>query len=164
MGTNYYFTPKKFKKDRIRRLYEDYSDKLDILLKEYIKSYNKLCNEMSIEINDLLEIEELPDYNNWYNYMHLMEIDYPQLHICKISCGWKPLFETSKFYSSVQELKDFYNKNKDRIIIKDEYGEELEIDVLFKIIDDRYKDINNQEHENAYKDKQGYEWVSHNFS
>ena len=61
-------------------------------------------------------------------------------------------------------MKDFYNKNKDRIIIKDEYGEELEIDELFKIIDDRYKDINNQEHENAYKDKQGYEWVSHNFS
>lgn len=46
MGTNYYFTPKKFEKDRIKRLHEDYSSKLDILLKEYIKSYNKLCNEM----------------------------------------------------------------------------------------------------------------------
>lgn len=36
--------------------------------------------------------------------------------------------------SSVKELKEFYNKNRDRI------------------------------HIDAYKDKQGYEWVSNNFS
>lgn len=43
----------------------------------------------------------------------------------------------SNFYikaSSVKELKEFYNKNRDRI------------------------------HIDAYKDKQGYEWVSNNFS
>ena len=51
-------------------LYEEYTSKLDKLLKDYIKSYNKLSNEMSKETNDLFECEELPDYNNWWNYMH----------------------------------------------------------------------------------------------
>ena len=76
---------------------------------------------MSKETNDLFESQELSDYNNWWNYMHLAEIEYPELHICKISMGWKPLFEATKFYGNVKELKEFYNKNKDRIHIEDEY-------------------------------------------
>ena len=96
MGTNYYFTPKKFELGRVKKLHEDYSSKLDKLLKDYIKSYNKLCNEMSKETNDLFESQELSDYNNWWNYMHLAEIEYPELHVCKISMGWKPLFEATK--------------------------------------------------------------------
>ena len=164
MGTNYYFKPKKFEMDKIKMLYEDYTSKLDKLLNEYIKSYNRLCKEMSKETNDLFECEELEDYNNWWNYMHLAEIEYPELHICKISMGWKPLFETSKYYRSVQELKDFYYKNKDRITIEDEYGQEKDINELLKKVDDIYKDKNNQAHEDAYRDKEGYEWVSHNFS
>lgn len=54
------------------------------------------------QINDLFEIEELPHYNDWYNYMHLTEIEYPELHICKIIMGWKPLFEATKFYRNVK--------------------------------------------------------------
>lgn len=164
MGTNYYFTPKKFEKDKIKILHENYSTKLDVLLKEYIKSYNKLYNEMAIETSDLFEIEELTDYNNWYNYMHLAEIEYPELHICKISAGWKPLFQSTKFYSNVKEIKEFYNKNKDRINVEDEYGEVQDINELFKIIDTKYKDKNNQSHKDAYKDEQGYEWLTSNFS
>lgn len=164
MGTNYYFKPKKFKMDKIRNLHEEYTSKLDKLLKDYIESYNKLCNEMSIETKDLFECEELQDYNNWSNYMYLTEVEYPELHICKISCGWKPLFEATKYYSSVEELKEFYNQNKERINIQDEYGREQDIDELLRIIDGRYKDENNKAHDNAYKDEQGYEWVSHDFS
>ena len=119
---------------------------------------------MSKETNDLFESQELSDYNNWWNYMHLAEMEYPELHICKISMGWKPLFEATKFYSNVKELKEFYDKNKDRIHIEDEYGEEQDIDELFQFIDMKYKDKNSQSHTDAYKDGQGYEWVSHNFS
>ena len=35
---------------------------------------------------------------------------------------------------------------------------------LFKDIDDRYNSKDNQAHEDAYKNKQGYEWVTSNFS
>ena len=164
MGTNYYFKPKKYDMDKMTKLHEEYTFKLDKLLNDYIKSYNKLSKEMSKETNDLFECEELQDYNNWWNYMHLAEIEYPELHICKISMGWKPLFQATKFYNNVQELKDFYYKNKNKIVIKDEYGEEQDIDELFKDIDDRYNNKDNQAHEDAYKDKQGYEWVTSNFS
>lgn len=164
MGTNYYFTPKKFEMDKIKKLHEEYSFKLDKLLRDYIESYNELYNVMSKETNDLFENEELPDYRDWHNYMHLAEIEYPELHICKSSMGWKPLFQVTKFYSNVKELKEFYNQNKDRIHIEDEYGEEQDIDELFKFIDMKYKDKNNQTHTDAYKDQQGYEWTSHNFS
>lgn len=164
MGTNYYFKPKKFEMDKIKMLHEDYTSKVDKLLNEYIKSYNKLCKKMSKETNDLFECEELEDYNNWWNYMYLAEIEYPELHICKISMGWKPLFESSKYYRSVQELKDFYENNKNRINIVDEYGEIHDLDELFEFINIKYKDKKSQTHEDAYKDKQGYEWVSHNFS
>ena len=44
MWTNYYFKPRKFEMKRVKKLYEDYSFKLDNLLKDYIKSYNALCN------------------------------------------------------------------------------------------------------------------------
>ena len=124
MGTNYYFKPKKFGIDKIKMLYEDYTSKLDRLLNDYIKSYNKMCNEMSKETGDLFECDELTDYDNWWNDMHLAEIEYPKLHICKISIGWRPLFESTKYYKSMQELKNFYEKNKNRISITDEYGEE----------------------------------------
>lgn len=164
MGTNYYFKPKKFEYDRVKNLHEDYSAKLDKLLKDYIKSYNELYKEMSKETTDLFENQELPDYNDWWNYMHLAEIEYPELHICKISIGWKPLFQVTKFYSNVKELKEFFNKNRDRIHIEDEYGEEQDIDKLFEFIDIKYKDKKSQSHTDAYKDQQGYEWVSHDFS
>lgn len=164
MGTNYYFVPKKFEKSKIRKLHEDYSAKLDELLKDYIKSYNKMYNEMSEKTNDLFENEELADYKDWYNYMHLAETEYPELHICKISMGWKPLFQVTKFYSNVKELKEFYNKNKDRIHIEDEYGEVQDINELFEFIDMKYKDKHNQIHTDAHKDEQGYEWISNDFS
>jgi len=163
MGTNYYFKPKKFGIDKIKMLYEDYTSKLDRLLNDYIKSYNKMCNEMSKETRDLFECDELTDYDNWWNDMHLAEIEYPKLHICKISIGWKPLFESTKYYKSMQELKNFYEKNKNRISITDEYGEEQDIDELFKTIDNRYKNKNNRSHPDAYKDEQGYEWIDCDF-
>ena len=67
---------------------------------------------------------------------------------------------------NVKELKEFYNKNKDRIHIEDEYGEEQDIDELFQFIDMKYKDKNSQSHTDAYKvdkDTSGYHTIFHKF-
>ncbi len=162
MGTNYYFIPKKFERDKIKNLHEEYTHKLDNLLKDYVKTYNEMYKEMSKDTNDLFDNEELEDHNNWDNYMYLAEIEYPKLHICKLSVGWRPLFQVTKFYSNVEELKEFYNKNKDRIDIIDEYGEKQDIEELFKTIAIKSKDINI--HMEADEDQQGYEWRTGNFS
>lgn len=42
------------------------------------------------------------------------KFDMSKIKICKSSGGWKPLFQKTDFYSSVRELKEFYNKNKDK--------------------------------------------------
>ena len=52
----------------------------------------------------------------------------PKLHICKMSMGWKPLFESTKYYKNVKELKDFYERNRNRISIADENPEEFTIE------------------------------------
>lgn len=44
-----------------------------------------------------------------------------ELHIGKKSAGWPPLFRANKFYSSVKEMKEFYEENKDCLTIVDEY-------------------------------------------
>ena len=38
------------------------------------------------------------------------------------------------------------------------------MDELFEFIDIKYKDNNSQSHTDAYKDEQGYEWGTNNFS
>ena len=40
------------------------------------------------------------------------------------SCGWVPLFYETKYYSSVDEIKKFFSKNKNHWLIVDEYGRE----------------------------------------
>ena len=69
---------------------------------------------MFIEMNKFKEI--YPDWDTDDNSF--------KLHVCKISCGWNPLFEKTKFYSSFKEIKKFYFDNPDIIII-DEYDEHI---------------------------------------
>lgn len=42
-------------------------------------------------------------------------------HLNKCSYGWRPLFERH-FWKSFYELEQFYMKNKDKLIVLDEYG------------------------------------------
>lgn len=43
-----------------------------------------------------------------------------QIHIAKTSCGWLPLFQSHKCFSSISELKKLYTTGKFKIW--DEYG------------------------------------------
>ena len=59
------------------------------------------------------------------------------IHIAKTSAGWKPLFQSNKYFESVEDIKNFYFNNFNTLIIKDEYGtdytwEEFEKRVYFK--------------------------------
>ena len=45
-------------------------------------------------------------------------------HICKISCGWKVLFQANKDIGTMEDLFYFYFQNKEETIIKDEYDQE----------------------------------------
>lgn len=46
-----------------------------------------------------------------------------EIHLNKCSCGWRPLFQKHKAFSTFQDLEKFYMEHKEDIIIEDEYGD-----------------------------------------
>ena len=36
-----------------------------------------------------------------------------EIHICQTAGGWKPLFQQNEYYSTIAELRKFYERNKD---------------------------------------------------
>lgn len=45
-----------------------------------------------------------------------------EVHLCKLSAGWRPLFQRHKAISTFKELEEFCLKNKSMVSIYDEYG------------------------------------------
>ena len=57
-----------------------------------------------------------------------------EIHLNKLSMGWRPLFQKHKEFSSWDELESFYMKHKDDLEIYDEYDDKYEwIDYKKKI-------------------------------
>lgn len=85
------------------------------------------------------------------------------------SCGWVPLFYETKYYSSVDEIKKFFSKNKNHLLIVDEYG----IEHTFKGLEEELFNWNkdnpkakkhleistiDRSYFNFYSDEKGYEF------
>ena len=49
-----------------------------------------------------------------------------EIHLNKLSFGWRPLFQKHKEFSSWDKLEAFYMAHKDDLEIYDEYGEKFE--------------------------------------
>lgn len=67
------------------------------------------------------------DSNEWDTFNEEYELsDNPyfhyKIHLNKLSCGWKPLFQIHKEFSTFNQLKDFYKKYNRYLSIEDEYG------------------------------------------
>ena len=45
-----------------------------------------------------------------------------KVHLCKLSTGWRPLFQRHKTISTFKEVEKFCLKNKSMVSIYDEYG------------------------------------------
>ena len=59
-----------------------------------------------------------------------------EIHLNKLSFGWRPLFQEHKEFSSWDELEAFYMDHKDDLEIYDEYGDKYEwIDYKKRIFD-----------------------------
>jgi len=95
------------------------------------------------------------------------------IHIGKRSAGWKPIFQVQEYFKTVEELKQFYNKHVEVLIIKSEYNEimtwdELEEELL-KWTSDGKSSVqeaikNNYNYNNQYYiDEFGYEWLDGEF-
>lgn len=93
-----------------------------------------------------------------------------EIHIAKTSCGWLPLFETSRNINSVKDIKSAYDTGD--FIIIDEYDEEYTWEQFEKRVLNHNKDdpkalshIKPPEHF-SYKDIRDYYggyWTSERF-
>lgn len=150
MSTNYYMKPKLI------------DEVLDLLKARALNNLVEFDLDEVIANQLIIELDEKDTY--W-------------LHIGKRSGGRKPTFYQTKYWSSVEEILDFYNKNKDKVTIIDEYGTELTINELKENL--IYWNKDNPEAitpfdegsgvdvywiKNYYKDKEGYIFSSDIFS
>jgi hypothetical protein len=84
------------------------------------------------------------------------DVEVPMLHIGKASCGWKGLLKRNEnFYKTVQEMKKFYERNKDKIIIMNEYHEE----VTWEELEEKLLDRQGMSLESDYIDDNGHRWA-----
>lgn len=147
MSTNYYIKPK-----IIQEIQADLKNK---------KSNSRLGFEESV-------IDKMLNY---------LDSDLHWLHIGKRSGGRKPTFQKNNYWSSVQEIIDFYEQNRESVSIVDEYDIELSIEELKEnLIDwnkcntkaltpfDKNSGIDDYWRKNYYKDKDGYIFTTDDFS
>ena len=147
MSTNYYMKPQ--------------------IMQEIKVNLEKKNNGIMLDFEENIlknMIKYLDNENNW-------------LHIGKCSCGWKPTFHKTNYWSSVEEIIDFYEKNKESVSIVDEYDVELSIEELKENLIDWNKDnknaltpfdkefsFNEDWLKSYYKDKDGYIFTTDDFS
>ena len=57
-----------------------------------------------------------------------------EIHLNKLSWGWRPLFQKHKAFKTWKELEEFYKAHSEDLEIYDEYGTRLEFDKYKKIV------------------------------
>lgn len=173
MGCNYYFVPKALNYKEIDDIRDKYKAKLDDLVNNYITDINAKLDSYNIDTEIFNKFSlSLDDCD-----LYLADIDWPDIHICKISMGWKPLLQSNKHYSSMEDLVSFYELNKDKLKVEDEYKTEVDFYDLIDMIKEKYNDKSAKSHlndlcKNQYyynynfynKDNQGFEWSTSDFS
>lgn len=170
MGTNYYFTPKCFERLNevnkitymaLNEIRDNYIHTVEDIIKTAENQHNCYKTLLNIDKDKLNETRIELEY----------EFDLPEIHICKISMGWKVLFEANDSYSNLDEFKSFYEKYKEDFIITDEYSREFTLD---EFINEVISHNNSKNSKNShlqyscsyfkyYKDDYGIEWVNQHF-
>ena len=102
------------------------------------------------------------------NYYLLNKTTNEKLHLCKLSHGWKPLFQAHEGkFKSVFELETIMMVDYSLEII-DEYDRVIDYSQFVDKILDKQYDSFSKSHMgtgcNAFKDIDGYEWTYWEFS
>lgn len=72
----------------------------------------------------------------------LLDLDF-RLHIGKSSVGWTFTFQATRYYRSYKELLDFYEENKNSLMIVNEYEEPVDIEKFKDIVEYKRNEENN---------------------
>jgi hypothetical protein len=129
----------------------------------------KKSKEIKDKIRQLLKdeninhlIDSMPEDDVW--------VFRERINIGSIKQGYKPLFYNSTYYSSVKEMIQFYNDNKDNLVIIDEHSNEIALSELKELMINKTEGKPNEFHEEEgsifsefltqtiYEDEDGYQF------
>jgi len=100
-------------------------------------------------------------------YLHKKESG-EQYHICKLSAGWKPLFQAQRVGEvEVVSFQDWFRllKEKEAMII-DEYDREIEVEKFLAEVQRRQREVPRShlsEVGEVTRDSEGYEFIEKEF-
>lgn len=154
MSTNFYFESAKSKEET-----QEFNEELIEIAKEYLDKLLELgCDEDNVQY---LYSETL-----WK-----LEREPKSIHIGKRSMGWKPLFQSQEEYDSIHTMKKWYESNKNKWRIVDEYDkyyswEQLLEDLIYwnRNNDNAQSHLKYDGEYGNYYIKDGVEWTDGEFS
>lgn len=177
MGTNYYLVAKnkKYTQKDFNDIRDVYQNKVEEIIQEYKNTVQNMIDQMyPTEVETLIPKIDVETAFAYMKTTYLFEYEIPDIHICKVSKGWYPLFQKNNHWSSFKEFIEFYNSNKDYLSLIDEENREIPIDEFIQTIHTWYSQSDNETHiqfqsplnpiPEYYKDPEGYEFTTHEFS
>ena len=156
MGTNFYFRKKTVDAPRLYSIV----DNLNVEVKSVLAKYNDLMQsarlEMGIESYDEFELQHgfyLPDRHS----------DFGDIHVGKMSAGWKPLMQANKHFQSIQTLKQWYDQSKDEYNFINEYEDIVSFEEYLLEIHEWNQNPENKRHDFSLG-ADGFDWAHQEFS
>ena len=70
------------------------------------------------------EVETWGTYNEEYELCDVPDFHY-EIHLNKLSAGWRPLFQKHKAFQTFKDLEEFFGKHQKYLKIRDEYYREF---------------------------------------
>ena len=155
MGTNYYFRKKTFDPTRIDAIADGLNDEFKALVAKYNERLHKAYSEMGID-----SYYDFDDDRTFYSPIRNADYD---IHVGKLSHGWKPLLQAGDHFNSITTLKQWHEQNKHDYNFIDEYRDEASFEDFLAEIAKRNKDENAKNHERV-QTTDGYDWMYTKFS
>ena len=155
MGTNYYFRKKTVDPSRIEAIV----DSLNKDFKDLVAKYNEKLHEVFSEMG----IDSLCEFDDYHTFISPIDHSDYDIHVGKLSCGWKPLMQANEHFHSVATLKQWYEQNKHEYNFINEYDEVVLFEDYIKGIARRNNDDSREGHEKITR-SDGYDWSYTQFS
>jgi len=160
MGTNYYFRKKNIDPERIETIVDNLNNDFQAMLAKYNEKLREAFSSMGIDTG-----HEFEDRQTFYSPGD-HEI-YGDIHVGKISGGWKPSMQATEHFDSIAALKQFYEQNKHEYKFINEYGEDIPFEDYLLEIKALNEDNSLKDHKGLggfFRGSDGYDWTYTKYS
>lgn len=151
MSTNFYLVPHRHIdiENNLYKLRDEYNEKLRVLSEEYKEKIKDYVCELSKDESLVMSYGYNDDCDEFLTRLELptlWEYSLPKIHIGLRSGGWKFLFQACDEFNSFEEFKNYYNENKNKLMIIDEYDKEYSLDEFIEEVNETYSKKDNISH------------------